>query len=347
MTATMHTCEHKEVSLTTRFNRVFQMDPTKTLTIRKRFAAEMRKPDRNPLLSLTAKPLKTNAPARKGAFNFTKSAQKVEGFMDWLRTEVDKGILEVHERVGFRVLERTPWMNTFIDSAYKKGLKRADSELRKAGITPVSELGPEPRFSITSAFNRPMHADRVALIYTRAFEELQGVTAQMSQQISRTLAKGMAEGKGPRELARQINDRITKIGRVRAETIARTEVIRAHHSANIGMYREANVEGVKVKAEWSTAGDDRVCADCAFMEGRIFTIDEIEDLIPFHPNCRCIALPANVGEEPRDVTFEDREKLVGEDALNKDGQFSRQGFFEDKTGKKLPGAPAPGDKVKQ
>ena len=40
-----------------------------------------------------------------------------------------------------------------------------------------------------------------------------------------------------------------------------------------------------------TAGDDRVCEKCAALEGRIFTLDEIEFLIPLHPNCRCLALP--------------------------------------------------------
>ena len=73
--------------------------------------------------------------------------------------------------------------------------------------------------------------------------------------------------------------------------LARTEVIRAHHIATIQEYRNWAIEGVIVKAEWMTAGDDRVCPKCEALQGKIFTLDEIELLIPLHPNCRCIALP--------------------------------------------------------
>jgi len=48
---------------------------------------------------------------------------------------------------------------------------------------------------------------------------------------------------------------------------------------------------VIMMAEWATAGDDRVCDECASLEGKIFTLEEIESMIPRHPQCRCIALP--------------------------------------------------------
>jgi SPP1 gp7 family putative phage head morphogenesis protein len=77
----------------------------------------------------------------------------------------------------------------------------------------------------------------------------------------------------------------------RAEMLARTEIIRAHHLATIQEYRNWGVLGIYVKGEWKTAGDDRVCSQCASLEGNIYTLDEIESMIPLHPNCRCIALP--------------------------------------------------------
>ena len=103
---------------------------------------------------------------------------------------------------------------------------------------------------------------------------------------------------------------------LRSRIIARTEIIRAHHLATINTYREARIEGVKVKAEWSTAGDDRVCPDCADMEGRVFTLDEISTLIPLHPQCRCVALPILPGQKPDTTTQEEREDFsaTGESA---------------------------------
>jgi SPP1 gp7 family putative phage head morphogenesis protein len=68
-------------------------------------------------------------------------------------------------------------------------------------------------------------------------------------------------------------------------------MIRAYHLAAIQEYRNWGAEGVYVMAEWVTAGDDRVCEKCHELEGKRFTLDEIESMIPFHPRCRCIAMP--------------------------------------------------------
>jgi SPP1 gp7 family putative phage head morphogenesis protein len=73
--------------------------------------------------------------------------------------------------------------------------------------------------------------------------------------------------------------------------LARTEVIRAFHLAAIQEYRNWGLADVYVQAEWQTAEDGRVCPKCAELQGKIFTLDEIEPLIPLHPYCRCIALP--------------------------------------------------------
>jgi len=77
----------------------------------------------------------------------------------------------------------------------------------------------------------------------------------------------------------------------RAEILARTEIIRAHHLGTIQEYRNQGLFNIVVKAEWKTAGDNRVCTRCASLEGQVFTLDEIEPMIPLHPQCRCIALP--------------------------------------------------------
>jgi SPP1 gp7 family putative phage head morphogenesis protein len=73
--------------------------------------------------------------------------------------------------------------------------------------------------------------------------------------------------------------------------LARTETIRAHHTANINEYKTWGSETVEVIAEFFTAGDDRVCSECISYHGSRFTIEEAEHLIPVHPNCRCIVVP--------------------------------------------------------
>ena len=337
---------------------VLQADPTRTLGLRKQFAADMTRRFRKLQTDIRTTIIENDAfglqsPSRlvglaaasNKVFAFKTDADKVDGFMDWMDDQVDKGILEVTQRQGRKITKRNPWMNTYIDSAYKQGIKRGNLELKKKGVaTPNTD---NPFYTIDAVFNRPIHADKVASIYTRAFNELKGITAAMDQKISRVLAQALADGKGPKEMARLLTKQVD-ISKNRAKTLARTETIRAHHVANVNTYREAGVVGVTVKAEWSTAGDSRVCADCAHMEGRVFTLDEIEGLIPLHPNCRCIALPADVGEEKTEgLSQRKRSEGVGDEALDKDDKAVRQGFFEEKTGKKLPNAPAPGRKFKK
>jgi SPP1 gp7 family putative phage head morphogenesis protein len=129
----------------------------------------------------------------------------------------------------------------------------------------------------------------------------------MDSQISRILATGIAEGRGPLELARLLTKTITgpfgdlgitdTLGRFipakrRAEMLARTEIIRAHHVATIREYRNWAVAGVKVKAEWQTTSG--ACDLCADLQGKIFSLNQIEGMIPYHPRCRCCALPVEV-----------------------------------------------------
>jgi len=149
----------------------------------------------------------------------------------------------------------------------------------------------------------------VGVLYSRVFEDLRGITTQMDTQISRVLSQGLIDGDGPRLLARKLVGTINGTGigdlgltdtlgrfipaRRRAEILARTEVIRAHHQATVQEYKNWRAENVYVVAEFLTAGDDRVCDRCAAIaaQGKTYTLEEIQNMIPVHPQCRCIALP--------------------------------------------------------
>src|SRR5690606_3974530 len=52
-----------------------------------------------------------------------------------------------------------------------------------------------------------------------------GVTEAMATQMQRTLADGLGQGQGPREIARSLAQSVDGIGRRRAEVIARTECL--------------------------------------------------------------------------------------------------------------------------
>ena len=92
-------------------------------------------------------------------------------------------------------------------------------------------------------------------------------------------------------IARTIDNQIDGINRRRATRLARTEIVHTYAEGSLDSYERLGVEEVGVLAEWSTAGDDRVCPQCSSLEGQILTIKEARGLIPLHPNCRCAWIP--------------------------------------------------------
>jgi SPP1 gp7 family putative phage head morphogenesis protein len=309
----MHTCSHHhQIGDAPR-----RVDPTKTTTIRRRYEREMVRRfralkalirqaivERNVLgLGSTTAEQALNAQifARTfrpdsgrvrdqavapgpSAFNFPRSSDKIAAFMEWLKEAQSDLILGVQLGTPVRSAAEQAWQNVYIDAAYQKGIREAGDKLRKAGAT-VEESW------VSAGFNRPIHADRVGVIYTRAFADLAGIAEAMDTQISRVLAQGLAEGLGPMVMARRMAERVDAIGVTRARVIARTETIHAHAEASLNSYREAGIEGVSAEVEFLTAQDEQVCPECEALEGRIFSLAEAEGIIPVHPNCRCAWAP--------------------------------------------------------
>jgi SPP1 gp7 family putative phage head morphogenesis protein len=292
-------------------------DPTHTTTLRNAFAKDMRRRfmeimkiikiaivDKD-CFGLQGKISFFQAtPPGEGAFAFTRSSRKIEEFMKWLEEQVEKGLVTIAEAIQVGEAVEAIWTNLYIWDSYKRGVMRARTEMIKAGMVVPSV---EASGGIDIIMGTPFHMDRVGVLFTRVYKDLKGITEQMDSQISRVLAQGMIDGDGARLIARKLmavidGDGAERLGIYdtlgrfipamrRAEMLARTEIIRAYHLATIQEYRNWGVLGIKVQGEWKTAGDDRVCDECASMEGKVFTLDEIEPMIPAHPMCRCIALP--------------------------------------------------------
>lgn len=274
-----------------RLNAHRRVDPTRTATLRRQFAADMTRrfrrieklvrrvvgEDDALLLSTRPRTLQASPPP----FNFPTDAAKIEGFTAWLREQVEAEVLEVQQVAG---LTQSRWSDVYIRSAYAKGVEHADGVLKQHGVTPPADL-------LGETFNKPIHADKLVSLYTRTFSELRGITAAMDQQISRVLSDGLARGLNPNEMARTIADRIDKVGIHRARVLARTEIIRSHAESSLNRYAEAGVREVVASVEFQTAGDDRVCEQCAGLEGTRYTIEEARGVIPVHPQCRCAWVP--------------------------------------------------------
>lgn len=278
------------------------VDPTRTATLRKRFMGEagrrfdtLARRIRQIIVEddafglagaeLAANVIRINRPRQP--FDFPTNPAKIAAFMSWLEEAQRDEILTVSAGTPVERAGQRAWTATYIETAYQKGIADAGRKLRGAGVRVEDSW-------IRGVFNRPIHADRVGIIYTRAYEDLVDITREMDAQISSTLAEGLAEGRGPIDIARRLTNRVAKVGRARAKLLARTEVINTHAESTLNAYEEAHVEGVEVESEFATARDAQVCPECRSLEGRTYTLAEARGVIPVHPNCRCAWLPAIV-----------------------------------------------------
>lgn len=234
------------------------------------------------------------APPPAGAFAARSSGGKVAAFSEWMYQAERDGVLQVQSGTPMQAAAQQSWQNTYIESAYKTGVKNASEAMQETNAAMSGE-------AVTGAFNTPMHADRVGIIYTQAYRDLEGVTDAMDAAISRALAQGLTDGSSPEQIARAMAKQIDGIGLTRARLIAQTETIRAHAEGALNEYAQAGIDGVVVLAEFTTAGDDQVCPECDALGGEVYTIERARGVIPVHPRCRCAWLPS-VQDPPEGVT---------------------------------------------
>lgn len=275
------------------------LDPSRTTTLRQQYMAEIRNRTKalkgainKWLVEEDNLGLKPRSPSNifksNKVFEFSTDPDKLDGFKKWFQGQVDEGILGVD-------VPGPAWHSKYVDSSYRKGAARAYIDTHKEDLAPSADFfaGSKAQF-IQQAFAAPETLSKIQLIYTRQFDRLKGFTDQMASETSRLLAEGLSNGLHPSTIARNMNKAIDKLTKTRALTIARTEVIHAHAEGQLDSFDALGVEEVGIKAEWVTAGDDRVCAQCAAMEGKVMMVKEARGLIPLHPNCRCAWIPATV-----------------------------------------------------
>lgn len=225
---------------------------------------------------------------------FYPSPVKIDKYYYWLegtegRTVFQKTMPRISE-------DNKPslWFDMYIAIAYQRGMTWAINNIKRdSSLLKTLNLTREElyNFNVSEAFNLSIHSDAVGVLYSRALTDLKGITAKMNAQIIRELSEGVEAGISMTGISKSIANRIEKIGIHRATLLARTEIVRAHHIASINTYKKYGIYKIKIEAEWSTAGDSRVCELCAPMNGKIYTLDQIMYKIPVHPQCRCAALP--------------------------------------------------------
>lgn len=286
-------------------------DPTGTKTLReRRFIPELNRRFRRVrgLVRTTvgyendAFGLRANAEPVE-VFDFPTNPEKRRAFERWLNQALRDEVLEPTDLIGIRNGEH--YTATYVRDSYSKALIDAGRRLREQGVDIEQQ-------DVETMFKMPVHRSSLKRLYTRTYGNLEDITDDGAQSVREALTEGFADGHNPNKMATRINKEVEQLNISRARVLARTETINNYSIGTLDRYQRAGVGMVRVDAEWSTAGDRRVCPICETLEGRVMTIDEARNgnfefepaegqpaslagtyqiRPPAHPSCRCALLP--------------------------------------------------------
>lgn len=279
---------------------VLEHDPTRTITLRNKAASEINRRfgKIKQLINesiITNKIFVDNAKAlKKEDFVFLRTPQKLEKFDDWLASVINELILTGNASPDSTQLN---WLLQYFQESYTRGAKKANTEVANVlGRNQVPE-----RISVTTI---PFHVDKLQLLFSRDFTQLKGITEAMSQQINYQLSQGLLQGQNPNVIAKNLTNRVDKIGISRSRLLARTEII---NTLNLGKINEAElleeILGEKIVMQWQTSGDDRVRQTHISRNGKYYTPEKTTTLIG-EPNCRCATIATPVSAVP------DNKKII-------------------------------------
>ena len=143
------------------------------------------------------------------------------------------------------------WLNAMLEQAYENGT--IDTIISSKNMATVEAVGAELSQAMRIIqpeqviFSRG-YQSRVALVKSRVFEEMRGLTDTSRADLSSTLARGMALGKGVRELTGDVMNRVG-VSHRRAQKIVRTEILNAHRTAAASELDELNAD-VYAGSDW-------------------------------------------------------------------------------------------------
>lgn len=256
-------------------------DPTQTTTVRKRMASTLR----GGLLSFVRDfrrlvrdqdPLRLRGPVGIQTTSISQFASEVENaFASNFGGDRRNRIVDIATR------------------AYTRGLINAHRQA--SGIDAVRNMDAQlenQRAFISQMMRRADTQQEIALLISRIEEAVNGIGSKARTDIARIASDAVQESKSQSQFIKESAEAVSKLSH-RLDKTAETEITRMHAEAQLTAFAAMGLKNVGVMAEWVTMGDDRVCPECAAMEGRLFPIEEARGMIPLHVNC---VLPESIVE---------------------------------------------------
>ncbi len=230
-----------------------EIDPTRTATLR----ADFRR-------ALQQLPIR----ARRRALEILKGWETIT------EDTIQQVLSVIEEELGREKALKV--LDYFLPLAYQRGVQFALRKLRIAGV--------EMDLTISIA-----DEENIAALRGLTLEYIRGIRGDLRKKLRETLVRANLENWSRRDLYEKIAQDFN-MPIARAQTIARTETIRAFNTGAWSRYQAAGFQ----RWQWLTAADERVCPICGPRDGNVYPASAEKP--PLHPNCRCTLIPAK--EQP-------------------------------------------------
>lgn len=225
------------------------------------------------------------------------------------------------------------WMNLYIEQQYGRGTEQAIQSAHN--LASIAVVGPETSQLVRSVdyesvLFSPGYITRVGLVKGRVFEEMKGLSDEMRSSLSSSLARGMTDGLGVREIKKDILENVFgphyregKNGgdKYRAERIARTEINNTYRTAYWAESDELNDtvwkgSGFVTRLLWFSALSPTTRINHARRHGRVYTSTECRDFYSRGSeaiNCLCNQVEVLVDKKSGKVLNQEFVDMVAAD----------------------------------
>lgn len=188
----------------------------------------------------------------------------------------------------------------YVIPAYEKG---AATAWRNLGVQSVEYAATRPTLQ-SLLLSEPYQA-RIGLISAREFELMKGLSASVKEKMAQQLTAGLAQGIGPREIAKNLTAQ-AGIEKRRANMIARTEINQSLRNARLDETQDASTRlNIRVKVLHISALSPTTRVTHAARSGHLYTVEEERDWYAVDGNainCKCTTSEAIVDEKGQPVS---------------------------------------------
>lgn len=207
------------------------------------------------------------------------------------------------------------FMNGYVNPSYKRGTEQAFNNLSMQSDAYASAVQSPGQVIISPQYQR-----RVGLVASREFELMEGFTADVIKEARLVLGDGIALGKSPREISKQLKSRI-QVTQSRANRIAATEVTGALRAANRAEGLQAEIDfNIKTAFLWMSAFKKTSRQTHIARSGHYHTAKEDEDFYSKNGNriyCYCTQILTVLDEDgkPLSNTAQTKVQAIKDDYL--------------------------------